>query len=307
MAIEEPPFASEAPRRSMLGLVLIVLGAFLLGGVLVALGVRNGWFDRWVTTPATTTAAPLPVSVPRAPASSLDMLSAREASLSMRLGELENRVAALQPQARAASGYATRAEGMMVLSAARLALDRGLPLGWLEPQLRQRFGEAHPREVGTVIAVSRQPVVLEELRQALDEVRPRLTGGDLSQGWWFSIRRQLAGLVTLRREGTINPRAPERFDRARDLLDAGKVAAALAEVVRLPGAPAGEAWIAAARRYVVARRALDTLEQAAIAAPLPAAAGAQSLSTVDNNRVSDASGSAPSGASPSSPPPGAQP
>lgn len=266
----ETPFAAQAPRRSLGSLLLAVLVAFLLGGALVAAGVRLGWFERWLPAPAAQPdPATLPVSSPRVPASSLDMLSAREASLSMRLGDLENRLAALDPQARAASGYATRAENMMVLFAARRALDRGLALGWLEGQLRQRFGRSHPAQVATVIAASRQPIVLEELRQALDEVRPRLTGGDLSQGVWFSIRRELAGLVTLRREGTMSPQAPERFERARRLLDAGKVAAALAEIMRMPGAPAGEAWIAAARRYVVARRALDALEQVAISAPLP--------------------------------------
>lgn len=273
--VEEPPFAAEAPRRSLASLALAFLIAFLLGGALVAAGVRFGWFERWLAPQvAAPPAATLPVSSPRAPASSLDMLSAREASLSMRLGDLENRLAAVDPQARAASGYATRAESMMVLFAARRALDRGLALGWLEAQLRQRFGRTHPAQVATVIGTARQPVVLEELRQALDEVRPRLTGGDLSQGLWFSIRRQLAELVTIRREGTINPQPSERFERARRLLDAGKVAAALAEIMRMPGAPAGEAWIAAARRYVVARRALDTLEQAAISAPLPASATA---------------------------------
>ena len=82
----------------------------------------------------------------------------------MRLGDMESRLAALEPQAREASGYATRAEGMLVLFAARRALDRGLALGWLEPQLRRRFGEGHPAEVATVIAAARQPIVLEELR-----------------------------------------------------------------------------------------------------------------------------------------------
>ena len=277
----ETPFAAEAPRRSLGSLFLAVLLAFLLGGALVAAGVRQGWFEQWLPAPTTQPdPATLPVSSPRAPASSLDMLSAREASLSMRLGDLENRLAAVDPQARAAGGYATRAESMMVLFAARRALDRGLALGWLEGQLRQRFGRSHPAQVATVIAAARQPIVLEELRQALDEVRPRLTGGDLSQGVWFSIRRELAGLVTLRREGTVNPQAPERFERARRLLDAGKVAAALAEIMRMPGAPAGEAWIAAARRYVVARRALDALEMAAISAPLPSAAPAAAPPTL---------------------------
>ena len=272
---EEPPFAAEAPRRSLTGLLLVFLIAFLLGAALVAAGVRLGWFERWVAPQATETlTAPLPVSVSRADSMSSELADAREAAISMRIGDLENRIAALAPQARAASGYATRSEGMLVLFAARRALDRGLALGWLEPQLRQRFGQAHPAEVATVIAAARQPIVLEELRQALAEVRPRLTGGDLSQGVWFSIRRELASLITLRREGTMNPQAPERFERARRLLDAGKVAAALAEIMRMPGAPAGEAWIAAARRYVVARRALDTLEEAAITAPLPGTAAA---------------------------------
>ena len=94
----------------------------------------------------------------------------------------------------------------------------------------------------------------------------------------------------------MNPQAPERFERARRLLDAGKVAAALAEVVRLPGAPTGEAWIAGARRYVAARRALDILEQAAIAAPLPGATSAPPPSTPAPARLSAEPTPAPTGA-----------
>ena len=47
----------------------------------------------------------------------------------------------------------------------------------------------------------------------------------------------------------------------------GQVEAALAEAQTLPGAGRAANWVAAARRYVLARRALDRLEDAAIAAP----------------------------------------
>ena len=60
------------------------------------------------------------------------------------------------------------------------------------------------------------------------------------------------------------------------MLDGGQVEGALAEVARLPGAEAGDRWITAAKRYIDARRALDTIETAAIMGqgrdPFPAAA-----------------------------------
>jgi hypothetical protein len=42
---------------------------------------------------------------------------------------------------------------------------------------------------------------------------------------------------------------------------------ALAEVLRMPGHPAAASWIGAARRYIAARRALDTIETAALLDP----------------------------------------
>ena len=49
------------------------------------------------------------------------------------------------------------------------------------------------------------------------------------------------------------------------MLDAGQVGAALAEVERLPGAGQAGAWVAAARRYIETRAALDAIESAAVA------------------------------------------
>ena len=52
----------------------------------------------------------------------------------------------------------------------------------------------------------------------------------------------------------------DRLARARRLLEAGQVEAARAEVERLPGATQASNWMDAARRYIVARKALDILD-----------------------------------------------
>ena len=44
----------------------------------------------------------------------------------------------------------------------------------------------------------------------------------------------------------------------------GEVDSALAETMRLPGAPRAREWIDEARRYVAVRRALDEVESAAL-------------------------------------------
>jgi hypothetical protein len=54
-------------------------------------------------------------------------------------------------------------------------------------------------------------------------------------------------------------------------LEAGEVDAALAETMRLPGAGHASEWVARARRYIAAHRALDEIESAALLGnPAPA-------------------------------------
>lgn len=207
----------------------------------------------------------------------LAALSGREAALEARIAGLEARGDAIDRSAIQASSYATRAEGLMIAFAARRALDRGLNLGFLEEQLRTRFGASQPRAVATVVQAAREPVTLEDLRTALDGVAPELVTGAASTGWWQSFRRETGNLVVLRRAGTPSPLPVDRVARARRLLEAGLVEAALAEVARTPGAPKAERWTVAARRYIGARAALDTIESAAILtpdAPPPAAPSA---------------------------------
>jgi hypothetical protein len=45
---------------------------------------------------------------------------------------------------------------------------------------------------------------------------------------------------------------------------AGEVDFALAETMRLPGAPRAQEWVDSARRYIAVHRALDEIESAAI-------------------------------------------
>jgi hypothetical protein len=163
-----------------------------------------------------------------------------------------------------ASGNATRAEGLLVAFAARRALDRGLGLGYIEGQLRQRFGATQPRAVATIVQASRNPVTAEDLRLGLSSIGSELMSGGDSDGWLDSFRRELASLVVIHKEGSLSSRPSDRLSRARHLLEGGQVEAALAEVKRLPGAARADRWIDAAQRYVDARRALDVIETAAI-------------------------------------------
>jgi hypothetical protein len=184
-----------------------------------------------------------------------------------RVSQLEQRIAAVDNQSRAAVGNADRAEGLLVAFAARRALDRGVALGYLEGLLRQRFGETQRQAVATVITASRQPVTLEELQEGLQEVGTSLTGGSPDNNWWRAFRAELSDLVTVRKAGTPSTLPAERLTRATRRLEAGQVDVALAEVLRLPGRDNASAWISAARRYVAARRALDTIETAALLEP----------------------------------------
>lgn len=191
-------------------------------------------------------------------------------ALPARVAELEQRLSRITLEAASASGNASRAEGLLVAFAVRRALDRGLSLGYLDAQLRLRFGDDQPNAVKTIIETSRDPVTLEQLRAGLDMIAPELVGrnGD-DASLWTGLRRELGELFVVRAAGTQSPRATERLDRARRYLAGGMADKAIAEVEAMPGAGAGAAneWLIDARRYHEARRALDLIETAAILEP----------------------------------------
>lgn len=217
-----------------------------------------------------------------------------ERALAVRVADLEDRLSRINVQAQAASGNAARAEGLLIAFAARRALDRGSPLGYIDPQLRLRFGDAQPKAVTTIVNASRQPVTLEELAAGLDDIGPSLTAGSGGLGFWTEFQRELSELFVIRRQGTPSPAPQQRLLRAKRYVETGNVDAAIAEIEKLAGVEKDEEasqWMEKARRYNEARRALDVIETAAILEP-------QQLRAADGERVDQPSPLAPSTAIP---------
>lgn len=207
-------------------------------------------------------------------------LGAREQELAGKLDQLELRLRDITGSARNASSYASRAEQLLIAASVRRAIERGQPLGPLEGQLRQRFGESHGEAVSMILRASAEPVTLGDLRLALETIAPRLASGT-DDSMWMSVRRLLSDLVVLREADSPSPRTSDRLRRARLALDHGDVETALAEVVHMPGVASAESWASAARRYVAARQGLLEIERAALEAPSatpPAAATARPAS-----------------------------
>jgi len=284
-------FSDPAPRRGRTGMIiaavlLVIAAALLAAGYTLR---RLGWTGGRDGSAAAVTPAPLappgaaPAASQTAPEAEPDTapqtavaaaidpatLVGREAMLSAQLAALEARTASITAETAAAGGQAGRAEALLAAVASRRALDHGEGLGYLEAQLRDRFGALQPRAVAMVIDTGRRPVTLEDLRQGLEAIAPDIVSG-ASDGWLASLRRELGNLVVLREGATPSPLPADRLARARRLLDSGQVEAARAEVIRMPGANAAGNWLEAARRYILARRALDVLENTALSAPVPA-------------------------------------
>lgn len=292
-SIDTPSPAVEAVPARGPSFRLLAIAALLL----LLIGIAGGGWavNRWLTTNDTAPAAN--VIAPPAVRDMADPVRIADAvpkgaplvvapvdganALAARVAELEQRLSRITLEAESASGNASRSEGLLVAFAVRRALDRGLSLGYLDAQLRLRFGDDQPNAVKTIIETSRDPVTLEQLRAELDALAPQLVGrgGDDSGSLWTGFRRELSELFVVRAAGTQSPRAAERLDRARRYLGSGQADLAIAEVEALPGAAAANDWLIDARRYHEARRALDLIETAAILEPRDSPAAAIARST----------------------------
>ena len=278
MTPSPPPPATK--RRSLRGVFIGVLLAFLLGAGLVGwLGWQAG-FDfgtgllppRTALDPALRAAAPLPSAAapaaPAAPAAAIPpSIDPAQASAEQRLAGLEARLARLDLQAQAASGNAARAEGLLVAFAARRMIERGAPLGYLEDQLKLRFADAQPNAVQTLLDMAHAPVTLDALTGQLQALSPDIAGTVAQETGWDRMKREMAGLFVIRREDTPSAAPQNRMERARLLLESGRVDDAIAQVQLLPGAAKAAAWITAARRYSAAQKALDLIETTALLEP----------------------------------------
>jgi hypothetical protein len=245
------------PARPWRTAMIIALFAFLGGLALMAWALT-----RWEPMKKFVGAnAPVPAVV-QTPANR--PLVAATPTTEAPLADLEGRMSRIDLRASAAAGNAARAEGLLIAFAARRALDRGVALGYIEGELRDRFGSTQPRAVAAIITGAQQPVTIEALHQGLIALTPDLVGGGASESWWDATRRTLNSLIVVRKAGTDSPAADDRIERAQLRLQAGQVESALAEIARLPARDKAADWMARARRYIEAHRALDIIEAAAL-------------------------------------------
>ncbi len=185
-----------------------------------------------------------------------------------RVAALESRLAEIDRHAAIAAAHAARAEGLLLATAARRAVDRGVALGYIEGELTAHFGASQPRAVANVIAASHAPITLDGLRAGLDGVMSESAPNASKADWWGRLRANFGGLITVRKVGEATVPAPdERLSRARLALGTGAVENALADVARLPGGSTTNTWMTNARRYIEAHSALDVLEAAALMKP----------------------------------------
>ena len=281
------PADGVAPKRG-LSFRVLAIGAFILLLIGIAAG---GWaMNRWLidrNAAAVTTVADAAgggaVVLARDPAAGgqvplvVKPVDGADA-LAARVADLQQRLSRFTLEAASASGNASRAEGLLVAFAVRRALHPGLSLGYLEAELRLRFGDDQPNAVKTIVETAREPVTLDQLRAELDALSPHLVGRSKGSGsLWTGLRREMSELFVVRPAGTQSTRASERLDRARRHLAGGQVDKAIEEVQAMPGAATANDWLIDARRYHEARRALDLIETAAILEPRdsPAAAMAR--------------------------------
>ncbi|QUT08040.1 hypothetical protein KFK14_01445 [Sphingobium phenoxybenzoativorans] len=263
------PVAPAPPRNSRRVLVLILVGLAFLAGAALAVWAFPYVSRLW--TPQVAAPEHVPVlgvaqrSATLAAARPMDATS--QDLLDVRIRELEDRLTRITVEAQAASGNAARAEGLLVAVAARRSLDSGAPLGYVEGQLRLRFGQAQPRAVATIINAAREPVTLADLEAELDAIGPHLTGNPPDASWWTTFKNEARQMVIIRKSSTPSPLPDRAYRRAQRLLESGRVDAALVEVERLPAHDVADRWLQMARRYREARRALDLIETAAILEP----------------------------------------
>lgn len=262
--MNSPPYRRSSKWVATLAWVILL--------ILVGAGLAVWGLSRWdagarflgiaPTPPATLSLQPVrlaPQSIPM-PATATDAAAAdRLALLEARLRNVEN---ATQRNA----GSVGRADALLVAFASRRAIDRGVQLGYLETLLAERFGAQHPVAVATIITASRTPITLDDLTNDYGRLQTELRRGAPDEGLWQGLKREVGGLVAVRRASAPSPKPEARYERAMARLEQGQVDLALAETMRLPGASRAGPWIAKARRYIAAHRALDEVESSALLA-----------------------------------------
>jgi hypothetical protein len=274
-------------RRSGFGLgtvLLVILLAFALGAGLVWYVLRDreaGLADLFSLRNEGPVMATMPIAATsrmqgsdgssaaqvEATAARVEQVEEQTGGIDQRVAAMEQRLTRLDLQSQAAAGNAARAEGMLIAFAARRAIERGQPLGFLEDQLRLRFGDARPNAVQTVIDAARDPVTLDQLLVQIDGMGGELLAVPESEGLFTRLGHELSQLFSVRTDDMPSPVAERRLERARANLQNSQIERAISEVRALPNAPLAEEWLIDAERFAAAQRALEVLETAAVLEP----------------------------------------
>jgi hypothetical protein len=270
----DPLETTPAHSRSWLRALAVPIILFALGGVAIAWLLTQTQAGRdFVSPPAPQVASQPPGTVklmPVAPAPAL-VPPAISVDVATRIASLEARLAQLEARGGGSSG-SSRADSLFTLLAARRALEHGSPLGGIETELTNRFGNVRPRAVSAVLAAARQPSSLAMLTQQLRDLAPALAGVAPDDGWWSKFTGAFSNLVVVRDASTPGGDPALRLENAQKLLAAGQVEAAISQISALPERARAADWMAAARRYAEAQQALDELDEAALAPAMPTTA-----------------------------------
>lgn len=254
------PYPPRSPWIATLAWMILVL--------LVGAGLTVWGLTRWQAGAQFLGVAPTPQpALALQPVARLaEPIAAAEpdAAAADRVAALEARLRNVENSTQRTAGSVGRADALLVAFASRRALDRGVQLGYLETLLAERFGGQNPVAVATIITSSRTPVTLDELINDYGTLEGGLRRGAPDEGLWQGFKRELGSIVAVRRSNAPSPKPEARYDRALARLEQGQVDVALAETMRLPGAARAGPWIAKARRYVAAHRALDEVESSAL-------------------------------------------
>ncbi len=207
-------------------------------------------------------ASKAPVATPLAPVQPI-LGAPLGSEADARIAALELRLARIESSGGASGGaHSSQSDGLLLAFAARRALELGLPLGSLEQAISAHFGASQPHMVAAISSAARVPTTLSKLQADLESLAPKLSGED--KGVWSRFSEGLASLVTVRRGDTSTTDPSALIAQARSAIEASDVDGALQAVSRLPNRAFATDWMASARRYSEAQRALAALEKSAL-------------------------------------------
>lgn len=176
---------------------------------------------------------------------------------------------------------AEAAQGVLLLSLTRRALERGdllaLVVPGAEAGLQRLFGNRYASSVAAIVALGTAPVTSRSLARELLALQPVLTnsGSDAEISWWDSVTAGLSSIVRIR-DTSVAPTDPaDRLIVAQRALAMGKIDAAAAQIAALPVEKRrlAASWLANAARLRNGMRGLAVLEGEAIALTMHAPEG----------------------------------